>query len=1115
VTVLDVLLELRKRGVELELAGDRLVSRGPKGALTPELAATLRDRKPEIMAFLRGGLAERVGTRPVPPILPVPRGELLPLSFTQERLWYLSQVESDPAVFNLPLCLHIRGALRADVLQRSLDRIADRHEALRTTVVVRDGVGYQKIHSPRGLPLVHVDVSARGGAASGLTAAKVLEREASAPLDLGARPAIRATLVRSSDVEHHLLIVTHHVFTDGASFTVLLDELVALYEAFSQGRSSPLPPLPIQFADYAVWQREWLQGEALDEQLAYWKERLGGELPVLDLPTDFPRPPIRGSKGAKEPLRIPQADVHALTAIALEEGATTYMAMVALFKTLLYRYSSQDDLIIGTPVANRTRRESEGIIGYIANTLVLRTDCSGAPSYRELVRRVRDGCVGAFRHQDMPFQKIVEVLNPPRDLSRTPIYQVFFTYEEVFTQPPRMGDLSMSRVIVGSTVARQDLSIFLRQVAGEVLGSLEYNTDLFTRETVLRMIGHLAALAHSAAGDPNRPIGDLEMLTEGERKALAAWNATAMACPGVCVHQLIEAQARATPDRIALRMGSAQLTYAELDTRADRLAHALRTRGVGAGDLVGVCLERSPEMIVALLAVLKAGAAYVPMDPDFPRQRLAFMLEDAGIGVVMSQRSVVDRLPAGGAHTLCLDEVDLPAAPAKGVVAVPPTPESRAYVIYTSGSTGKPKGVEVLHRNVVNFLTAMRVRPGLSADDVLVAVTTLSFDIAVLELLLPLTVGARVVVAPHEVTMDGARLGELMREEGATCMQATPATWRMLFDAGWRGLAGLKALCGGEALPADLAQQLLPVVGALWNMYGPTETAVWSTCARILDAAAPITIGTPIGNTVVRVVDRHGRPCPVGVPGELLIGGAGVVKGYHGRPDLTAERFIRDPTGQDPEGRYYRTGDLARMRPGGQLDCLGRLDNQVKVQGYRIELGEIEAALEALAEVSEAVAAVRAGPSGSARLVAYVVYHAGRQLTSSEVRQHLREQLPAYMVPGLVVELPALPRTPNGKIDRRSLPDALGGGPAARVYVPPASPAEQLVAEVWGALLPVERVGRHDNFFELGGHSLLSMRAVAAIEQRTGKRMDPRLMFFQTVEQIAAGLEPKLASQPA
>jgi amino acid adenylation domain-containing protein len=1115
VTVLDLLLELRKRGVELGLAGDRLVSRGPKGALTAELAATLRNRKPEIIAFLREGLAERVGTRPVPPILPVPRGELLPLSFTQERLWYLSQVESDPAVFNLPLCLHIRGALQVDVLQRSLDTIADRHEALRTTVVVRDGVGYQKIHPPRGLPLKHVNVSASGGAEDGPTAAEVLEREASAPFDLVAGPAIRAMLVRNSDVEHHLLVVTHHVFTDGVSFTVFLEELVALYEAFSQGRPAQLAPLPIQFADYAVWQREWLQGEALDEQLAYWRERLGGELPVLDLPTDFPRPPVRGSTGSKEPLRIPQADVHALAAIALEEGATTYMAMVALFKTLLYRYSSQDEVIIGTPVANRTRRESEGIIGYIANTLVLRTDCSGAPSFRELVRRVRDGCVGAFRHQDMPFQKIVEVLNPPRDLSRTPIYQVFFTYEEVFTQPPRMGDLTMSRVIVGSTVARQDLSIFLRQVAGEVLGSLEYNTDLFTRDTILRMIGHLAMLAHSAAGDPNRPIGELEMLTDGERDAFAAWNATAMACPGVCVHQLIEAQARTRPDRVALRMGAAQLTYAELDTRADRLAHALRSRGVGADDLVGVCLERSPEMVVALLAVLKAGAAYVPMDPDFPRQRLAFMLEDAGIGVVVTQRSVLDRVPTGGASALCLDDVDPSAAPANGAVLVTPTPESRAYVIYTSGSTGKPKGVEVLHRNVVNFLTAMRARPGLSADDVLVAVTTLSFDIAVLELLLPLTVGARVVIAPREVTMDGARLVELMRDEGATCMQATPATWRMLFDAGWRGLADLKVLCGGEALPADLALQLLPVVGELWNMYGPTETAVWSTSAHILDPAAPVTIGTPIGNTVVRVVDRHGRQCPVGVPGELLIGGAGVAKGYLGRPDLTAERFVRDPTGQDPAGRYYRTGDLARMRPGGQLEYLGRLDNQVKVQGYRIELGEIEAALAALGEISEAVAAVRADPSGSARLVAYVVYHAGRQLTSSEVRRHLREQLPAYMVPGLVVELPALPRTPNGKIDRRSLPDALGGGPAARVYVPPASPAEQLVAEVWGALLPVERVGRHDNFFELGGHSLLSMRAVAAIEQRTGKRLDPRLMFFQTVEQIAAGLEPQLAGQPA
>jgi len=483
---------------------------------------------------------------------------------------------------------------------------------------------------------------------------------------------------------------------------------------------------------------------------------------------------------------------------------------------------------------------------------------------------------------------------------------------------------------------------------------------------------------------------------------------------------------------------------------------------------------------------------------------------------VVTQRSVLERVPAAAAVTLCMDETGVGSAAPEEVARSLQTSDSRAYVIYTSGSTGKPKGVEVRHRNVVNFLTAMRARPGMTSDDVLVAVTTLSFDIAVLELFLPLTVGGRVVIAPRDVVVDGARLGELMRAEGATCMQATPATWRMLLDAGWRGQPNLKALCGGEALPADLARQLLPAVGELWNMYGPTETTVWSTCARISEVAAQVTIGSPIGNTVSRVLDRHRQQVPVGVPGELLLGGAGVAKGYLGLPGLTAERFVKDPTGEDPVGLFYRTGDLVRVRPDGQMEFLGRLDNQVKVRGYRIELGEIEAALAGLEEIGESVVTVGTDAAGGpgALLVACVVYRAGRQLTASEVRRHLREQLPGYMVPGLVIELEALPRTPNGKIDRRALPDPLRAASPTGKYVPPISEAERIVADEWKALLSVDRVGRHDNFFELGGHSLLSMRAVAAIERRTGKRLDPRLMFFQTVEQIAAGLESPLAGQP-
>jgi len=1113
VSVSEFLVEARAKGIEVTLSEGRLISRAAKGALTPAIAAALRERKAEILAFLQSGLAEREGSRPTPQIMPAPRQELMPLSFTQERLWYLSQVESDPAVFNLPLCLHITGPLRVEVLRRSLDAIANRHEALRTSLVVRDGEAFQTIHPPRGLPLSEVNFCGRDREASGRTPLEVLTREAATPFDLVAGPPVRTTLVQVTDEEHYLLVMMHHIITDGTSLAIFLEELVALYEAFSTDLHSPLTPLALQYADYAVWQREWLQGAALDEQLTYWKRQLVGKLPVLDLPTDFIRPAVRGATGSKEPLRLPRDVLRELTGIALEEGATTYMAMVALFNALLHRYTGQEDLIIGTPVANRTRRESEGIFGYVANTLVLRTDVSGAPSFRELVRRVRDGCSGAFRHQDMPFQKIVEAIQPPRDLSRTPIFQVFLTYEEVFSQPPRMGDLALSRVIVGSTVARQDLSVFLRQVDGEVLGSLEYNKELFKRESVLRLIGHFQTLGQSAAADPDRPIATLNMLTARERDEFDAFNATAMPCPDTLVHQLIEAQTVATPQREAIRAGKSSLTYRELNDTANRLARMLQSRGIGRGDLVGICLERSPEMVVAMLAILKAGAAYVPMDPDFPAGRLAFMAEDARLSAVVTDRVLRDRAPAGIATQVCVDDEEIRAASPEALGISGVEPGDRAYVIYTSGSTGKPKGVEVLHRNVVNFLTTMRDRPGIAQNDVLVAVTTLSFDIAVLELVLPLTVGACVIIATRDASRDGARLAELMRTEGATMMQATPATWRLLLQSGWTGQRDLKALCGGEALTGELARRLIPVVGELWNMYGPTETTIWSTCARLVDPAAPVTIGTPIGNTVVRIIGKDGQQTPLGIAGELQIGGEGVARGYLGRPELTADRFGPDPVNPAASRiRFYKTGDLVRMHPGGQIEYLGRLDTQVKVQGYRIELGEIESLLSALPEICEAAAAVRSYGAGDARLVAYVAFHAGLHLTPSEVRRGLRDQLPMYMIPGLIVELKALPRTLNGKIDRGALPDPLATAPVPREFVPPRTTAEHIVAEAWQALLPQQKVGRHDNFFELGGHSLLSIRAVAAIQQQTGTRIDPRLMFFQTVEQIAAGLEPALVA---
>lgn len=1100
----DLLIELRSRGIEVGVTDGKLTITASRGAVTAAIAESLRTRKTEIVSFLKGAGTERNAFSAIPPIVPVARDdEYMPLSFTQERLWYLSQVESNPAVFNLPLCLEIIGALDVPLMQRCLDDLAQRHEVMRTTVVVRDGIGYQRISSLGGLRLNVLDLRDFDPTIARAEALKALDRAASEPFDLTARPAFRATLVRYSEEGFFFLLVIHHMFVDGYSQNILLDELIRSYEAAESGAPSPLKPVDLQFADYAAWQRQWLNGSALDEQLLFWRERLEGAPHVLELPTDFPRPPVRGSKGSKEPFRVPRSASQRLLTIANEEGATPFMAMLALVNILLHRYSGQDDILIGAPVANRARRESENVVGYVANTLVLRTDCSSSPSFRELLQRVREMCVGAFRHQDMPFQKIVEALRPARDLSRTPIYQVFLTYDEVFVQPTRMGRLKLERVIVGSTVARQDISIFLRRVGDDIHGSLEYSVDLFKRETILRLLESLSIIAESASLQPDVPIGQLDVMTAEDQQLLAALNRTELPLPPVLVQDLVEAQAIRTPHAVAVRDDSGTLTYTEVMRQAEKLAWRLRQRGVQPNNLVGVCVERSARMVVALLGILKAGAAYVPLDPDFPANRLAFMMEDAQLDVIVCETSTAQRVSAPTRVLVSLDDTT-DTTPSSRIDSSS-TPDSRAYVIYTSGSTGRPKGVELLHRNVVNCLTAFARRPGISGDAVLVAVTTLSFDIAVLELFLPLIVGGTVVVASRDVATDGVRLAQLVKDSRATMMQGTPATWRLLLDAGWTGHAGLRALCGGEALPQDLAAALIPKVGELWNMYGPTETTVWSSCTRVSDPSRPISIGTPIANTMIRIVDKRGAQVPVGVPGELLIGGSGVAKGYLGRPELTAERFVSDPTGLSAPDAFYKTGDIVRLTDVGELYHLGRSDDQVKVRGFRIELGEIEAALRDMPAIQDAVVTVHGRNRSDARLVAYVIYHPAQHPTVSEVRRFVRDRLPQYMVPSAVIELESIPRTPNGKVDRSGLPDPLSGTRERR-HEPPHTPMEDLIAETWRNLLSVDRVGRHDNFFELGGHSLLSMRAAASIERQTGVRIDPRVFFFQTVEQIAVAI---------
>jgi amino acid adenylation domain-containing protein len=943
------------------------------------------------------GLAEAIevarradGQRQPPPLRRRPRSERPPLSFAQQRLWFLDRFEPGSPFYNIPAAARLTGELDVAALERSLREIIRRHETLRTTFQEVEGQPAQVIAADFDPELAVVDLSGLPEAEREAEARRRAREEAQRPFDLVRGPLLRALLLKLAAREHVVLLVLHHIVADGWSLGVFFRELAALYQGFAGGTPVSLPELPVQYADYAAWQRDWMRDEVLGRQLAYWKERLAGAPAALEMPTDRPRPPVQTVRGATEPLLIPIGLLAGIKALARREGCTPFMVLLAAFQALLGCYSGQDDVCVGTPIANRTRPELEGLIGFFVNTLVLRADLGGDPPFRQLLARVREAALGAYAHQDLPFEMLVEAMQPQRDLSRTPLFQVMFILQNTPLPSVDVPGLRFSPVEADSGTAKFDLLLALAETEQGLAGNLEYNSDLFEAATARRVLDHFRYLLEAAVADPARPLSELPLLTAAERRqVLGEWNATETGFPEAqTVHRLFEFQAEQTPEAVALVFEGEHLTYRELNARANRLAHSLQDLGVGPEVLVGICLERSVDMVVALLGVLKAGGAYVPLDPAYPQERLAFMIADAGVPVVLTQQALAAGLSGQGAWVLCVDtDAEAIAQQSEDNPFPLAGSDHLAYVIYTSGSTGRPKGVEITHGSVVNFLISMRRRPGLSERDILLAVTTLSFDIAALELFLPLSVGARVELARREVAQDGARLAENLAVSGATAMQATPATWRLLLESGWSGNPGLKILCGGEPLTPELAQQLLARGASVWNLYGPTETTIWSTVHQVDGRDGPVPIGRPIANTQVYVVDNRGQPVPVGVKGELLIGGAGVARGYRGRRELTAEKFIPDPFRGRPGARLYRTGDLARWLPGGELECLGRVDHQVKVRGFRIEPGEIEIALRQHPSVLHAAVAAREEDSGDKRLVAYVVpnpQERGEEATAGE-----------------------------------------------------------------------------------------------------------------------------------
>ncbi|HEX7241008.1 MAG TPA: amino acid adenylation domain-containing protein, partial [Longimicrobiaceae bacterium] len=1051
------------------------------------------------------GLAARVEPllrdRPAvqaPPLARVPRGRDFPLSFAQQRLWFIDQLEPGSPAYNLPAALRLRGRLDVPALRGSLEALVRRHESLRTVFAVRDGEPVQVIRPAGPVSLPVVELARLPGAARETEAVRLAEEEALRPFDLARGPLLRATLLRLGEDDHAALFTLHHVVSDGWSMDVLVHEVSALYAG------EPLPELPVQYADFAVWQREWLSGETLEAQLGYWRERLAGAPPVLELPVDRPRPATPDARAGSVALALPAEGWRELRELARREGATPFMALLAVWQLLLARWSGQEDVGVGSPIAGRTRTELEPLIGFFVNTLVLRTDLSGDPSFLELLGRVRETTLGAFAHQDLPFERLVEELHPERSLAHTPLFQAMLALQNTARGELRMGDLELAPLRAGGgETARFDLALTAEEADGELRGAITYRAGLWDRSTVERMAAHLATLLESLAARPGRPVGEAGLLTPAERARLLDAGYPRRDFRRESVHALFAEQAARTPDAVAVAAAGGTLTYAGLDRRADRLARHLRGRGVGPEVGVGIFMERSTELVVALLAVLRAGGAYVPLDPSYPAERLAFTLADSGARVVLAQAGLEERLPElGGVEVVRVDEAPAEAPP------FPPDvfPDGLAYVIYTSGSTGTPKGVAMTHGALTSHLQWLQRAYPLSADDRVLQKTPLGFDASVWELWAPLLAGATLVMAPPDAHRDPAALARVVESERITVFQGVPSLLAAMAEDGeLERCAGLRLLfSGGEALPAELAERARAATGAeVVNLYGPTEACIQSVTHRYAGGGtgATVPIGRPVDNVRAVVLDRRGEPVPTGVPGELHLGGAQLARGYLGRPELTAERFVPDPFGEEPGARLYRTGDRVRWLAEGALEFLGRVDEQVKVRGFRIEPGEVEAALERHPAVRDAVVVAREDAPGDRRLVAYFAA-GGEPPAAGELRRHLRAHLPEHMVPSVFVALDALPLTPSGKLDRRALPAPEAGSAQGRVAL--RSVTERALADTWAEVLRVERVGVHDNFFDLGGHSLLATRLVSRVREAFGVELPVRALFeAPTVARLA------------
>ncbi|MFQ3191132.1 MAG: amino acid adenylation domain-containing protein, partial [Paraglaciecola sp.] len=1046
-------------------------------------------------------------------ILPLTSAEKqqVELSFAQSRQWFLWQLSPESSAYHISGALNFSGTLDIAAVKTSFNKLVERHESLRTIFKAKgDGLALQVIQPQLTLEMPVIDLTHLSVEAQHYAAKKQADEWHKTSFDLTTGPLVRIGLIKLAEKQHIMVLVIHHIIADGWSIQVFLKEFTEQYQAIITDEKLVLPELAIQYADYAVWQRNWLQADELDKQLSYWQAHLGDKQPVLRMKTDKPRLMAAEYTQASHSWVLPSEIAHKLSAVASEHQSTVFMALLSAFQTLLYRYTGQEDLRVGVPTANRHRSEVAGVIGFFVNTQVLRGVVNSRMPLHKVLAQVKAAALGAQANQELPFEKLVEALHPERSLNHTPLFQVMHNHQQNdgYSFLSEMSGLELSEYELGGKAAQFELTLETTETEqGDVFIRFNYAKELFATETIVLMGEYYQRIVQAFAENIEQAIGDIRLISDIEYKSFfTQGNNPTRYTNNSPVHQLIEQQVTLTPNAIALVFAEEQLTYLELNQQANQLAHYLIAQGIKPEDKVGIAVERSIDMVVSLLAVLKTGGAYVPLDPDYPQERLAYIMEDSDIQILLSdskQLSGLPELPHG--PTLCLDKLDLGDDQTTNP-NVNVHNDNLAYLIYTSGSTGKPKGVMVRHGALSNFLNSMQKEPGLTSDDTLVAVTSLSFDIAALELYLPLLSGAKLVLATREDVLEGHALAKLIEKAQATVLQSTPSGWRLLLASGWQpktvesNANAFKGLCGGEALPQDLAQELRLHGVDLWNMYGPTETTIWSAVKQLSNNVP--TLGLPIADTQLHILDNELNPTPKGVAGELYISGSGLARGYAERADLTTLAFIANPFSDSGE-RLYRTGDLACWSSEGELEYLGRIDHQVKIRGFRIELGEIETALLSQPEIHEAVVIAKENKSG-AQLIAYVSTHSESsssvkpvKVDVTQIKAQLSKVLPDYMVPAVILVLPTLPKTPNGKVDRKSLPDAELSN--VNQYEAPEGEVETLLAEIWSEVLGVEKVGRHDNFFELGGDSINSLRLVSKINQKLGCKRTVRNIFEQQV----------------